>query len=180
MLALASFLALHRLILPPSSHSKQQIVKGVAFLHARNVLHRDLKPHNVFLFRSSEQSTGILTGVRTVVGDFGSSKTLSSSAALAQTVVGSPLYMSPELLESEPHGPPTDVWSLGCLLYELLVGQPPFRAPSYPAVVRKITRGEYAPLTVEQAGDDKVRELVGLMLQRDPSRRPTADDLLKT
>jgi serine/threonine protein kinase len=157
-----------------SSGFKRQVVEGVAFLHTHNVLHRDLKPQNVFLFRSTPASDGL----RAVVGDFGSSKTLSSTAALAQTVVGSPLYMSPELLESEPHGTPTDIWSLGCLLYELLTGQPPFRAPSYPAVVRKITRGEYLPLTVDQSGDKKVRELVDWMLQRDPSKRPTAEELL--
>lgn len=151
-----------------------QVVEGVAFLHKRNVLHRDLKPQNVLLFRSAPASGDL----RAVVGDFGSSKTLSSTAALAQTVVGSPLYMSPELLESEPHGTPTDIWSLGCLLYEVLAGQPPFRAPSYPAVVRKITRGEYLPLTVEHSGDKKVGDLVNWMLQRDPSKRPTADEVL--
>lgn len=116
---------------------------------------------------------------RPVIGDFGSSKTLASSSALAETIVGSPLYMSPELLESEPHGTSTDIWSLGCILYELLVGQPPFKAPSYPAVVRKITNGDFTPLTPEQASDE-IRELVSRMLHRDPNQRPTASEIIAT
>lgn len=144
----------------------QQIAMGVQFLHSHNILHRDLKAKNVFLFANG----------RAVIGDFGTSKTLSSASAFGSTLVGSPLYMSPEILEGEPHSFATDVWSLGCILYELLTLTSPFAGPSYPAVVFKITQGSYAPL--KSSVSVSVRELVAQMLQKEQHERPTVEDIL--
>lgn len=143
-----------------------QIAMGVQFLHSHNVMHRDLKAKNVFLFANG----------RAVIGDFGTSKTLSSATAFGSTLVGSPLYMSPEILEGEPHSFPTDVWSLGCILYELLTSESPFAGPSYPAVVFKVTQGSYAPL--KSSVSLTVRELVAKMLQKEQHKRPTLEDIL--
>lgn len=111
-----------------------------------------------------------------MIGDFGTSKLLSSASALGSTLVGSPLNMSPEMLENEPHSFATDIWSLGCILYELLTGQPAFAAPSYPAVVYKITQGTYPPLGATISLH--VRELVARMLQKDQHARPTIHEIL--
>lgn len=139
---------------------------GVDFLHRHNILHRDLKAKNIFLFHDG----------RAVIGDFGTSKTLASATGLGSTLVGSPLYMSPEIMENEPHSFATDVWSLGCILYELLSWRSPFAAPSYPAVVLRITQGTYEPL--ESGITSDTQALVAQMLQRDQYARPKIRDLI--
>ena len=79
------------------------------YIHGRKVLHRDIKVSNIFL-----------TGNNTVkLGDFGISKVLDATYDQAQTVVGTPYYMSPEVCENKPYTQKSDVWSLGCVLYEL-------------------------------------------------------------
>ncbi|RLN95567.1 hypothetical protein BBJ28_00011425 [Nothophytophthora sp. Chile5] len=157
----------------------RQIARGVSFLHTQHVVHRDLKSSNVFLFQSG----------RAVLGDFGTSKRLLQAAgsdaeagdvSLTSTLVGSPLYMSPELLESEPHGLATDIWSLGCVLYELLSGGgPAFAAPSYPAVVFRVTQGTYDPLDANLVSSEAL-ELVANMLQKTPQQRPTIEQVLRS
>ncbi|KAJ0401492.1 hypothetical protein ATCC90586_010469 [Pythium insidiosum] len=145
-----------------------QIVLGLEFLHSRHVLHRDLKPQNVFRFRDG----------RAVIGDFGTCKALESTVAMAQTLVGSPLYMSPETLEDEPYGLAADVWSLGCLLFELLTGRPSFAASSYPAVVLKITTASFDVHALDAVDCPvAIRDLVVRMLRRDPAERPTIQEI---
>lgn len=86
-----------------------QICLALEYVHARKVIHRDIKTQNVFL-----------TGNNTIkVGDFGISKVLESTTQVANTVVGTPYYMAPEACQSEPYTSKSDVWALGCILYEL-------------------------------------------------------------
>jgi serine/threonine protein kinase len=141
-------------------------VAGLSFLHQRHVLHRDIKSKNIFRFSDG----------RVVIGDFGACKSLAHTMALANTVVGSPLYMSPELLDGQPYSFSSDIWSLGCLLYELFAGTTPFVAASYPAVVFRITKGTYDPLPSSVPGD--IQTLVSRMLSLDPAQRPTVGYLL--
>ncbi|KAG1697298.1 hypothetical protein DVH05_016582 [Phytophthora capsici] len=153
-----------------------QVAQGVDHLHRNRVVHRDLKCGNVFLFQSG----------RVVLGDFGTSKQLPPASdsqvlgpeALTSIVVGSPLYMSPEMLEGELHGFATDIWSLGCVLYEMLAGKPAFSAPSYPAVVYRITQGQYEPLSA--AVSSEAVELIASMLQKDPENRPNIAKVLQS
>lgn len=137
------------------------------FLHGQQILHRDLKSKNVFLFHDG----------RVVIGDFGTSKVLATASCLASTLIGSPLYMSPEILDDQPYSFATDIWSLGCILYELLTRRYAFGAASYPGVVMKVTQGKFEPL-----GDhlsDGLRGLVGQMLQLDPGHRPSIQSVVK-
>jgi len=86
-----------------------QIALSLEYVHARRVIHRDIKTQNVFL-----------TGNNTVkIGDFGISKVLETTCQNANTVVGTPYYMAPEACKSEPYTSKSDVWALGCTLYEL-------------------------------------------------------------
>ncbi|EQC25515.1 NEK protein kinase [Saprolegnia diclina VS20] len=144
-----------------------QMALAVQHMHASNVLHRDLKPKNMFVFETG----------RLVVGDFGIAKCLESSASLAETLIGSPAYMAPEIFEGQPYGLKADVWALGCILYELMTGRCPFRASSYPALVHKISAGDYdalAPTTCRLP----TRHLIAAMLAHDPNDRPSIESIL--
>jgi len=85
-------------------------------LHNNNILHRDLKCSNIFLSNNNDVK----------LGDFGIAKSLENTLALAQTKVGTPYYMSPEVCRSEKYSTETDIWSLGCIIYELCTFRPPF------------------------------------------------------
>ncbi len=100
------------------------------------VLHRDLKPENVFLTRG---------GLQLKLGDFGLSKELASHN-MAQTFVGTPYYMSPELAAGASYGTKSDIWALGCIAYELCALAPPFDAQNQPELMRKIKAGRVPQL----------------------------------
>ena len=104
---------------------------GLALRHAhsRRVLHRDLKPQNVFLTSRGE--------VR--LGDFGISRVLNETLGVANTCVGTPLYLAPELINGESYGGSCDMWSLGCVLHELCALEPPFTARTAPALYLKVS-----------------------------------------
>ena len=105
-----------------------QICMALEYVHARRVIHRDIKTQNIFL-----------TGNNTIkVGDFGISKVLESTTQVANTVVGTPYYMAPEACQSEPYTSKSDVWALGCLLYELCTLEKPFKADNILGLVFKI------------------------------------------
>jgi NIMA (never in mitosis gene a)-related kinase len=109
-----------------------QICLALKHVHNHNVLHRDLKSQNIFL-----TSKGIVK-----LGDFGIAKVLDNYEAIAQTQIGTPYYLSPEICDSQPYGRPSDIWALGVVLYELLALELPFQASSLPALVVKIVTGE--------------------------------------
>ena len=115
----------------------RQICEALQYLHERKILHRDLKSKNIFL--SNQNSTIKL-------GDFGISRFLNSTTELAQTAIGTPYYLSPEICESKPYHFKSDIWALGCVLYELLTLQHPFEAKNMKGLVLKILRVEYSPI----------------------------------
>jgi NIMA (never in mitosis gene a)-related kinase 1/4/5 len=113
-----------------------QICLGMKHIHDRKIIHRDLKGQNVFL--TSKQIVQI--------GDFGIAKVLAQTAAKAKTCVGTPYYLSPEIVQSQPYTLSTDVWSMGVMLYELCALKVPFDASSLHLLSMKIVRGVYNPL----------------------------------
>ena len=144
-----------------------QIVSAISYLHSQSILHRDLKSANVFL-----TMRGLVK-----VGDFGIAKVLDTSQGdrLAQTCIGTPYYLAPELVSGDGYGLPADVWALGVLLYEMTALRRPFEAKNLPALALKITRVDYPPLPSSRPR--ALREMVGLLLQREPSARPSAATL---
>jgi NIMA (never in mitosis gene a)-related kinase 1/4/5 len=101
---------------------------ALEYVHGRKVLHRDLKTQNIFL-----------TGNNTVkLGDFGISKVLENTNRAAMTVVGTPYYMSPEVCQNSPYSYKSDVWALGCVLYELCTLKHAFSADNLLGLVYKI------------------------------------------
>jgi len=113
-----------------------QICLALEYVHGRRIIHRDLKSQNIFL-----------TGNNTIkLGDFGISRVLENSNAMANTVVGTPYYMSPEACQSQPYTSKSDVWSLGIILYELCTLEHAFSADNLLGLVFKIVQEKPAPI----------------------------------
>lgn len=91
---------------------------GLDYIHKKKILHRDIKAMNVFLSKSEK--------VR--IGDLGVAKALAENMDFARTMVGTPFYLSPEMCEEKPYNEKSDVWALGCVLYELCTFKHPFEA----------------------------------------------------
>merc|ERR1719450_1449230 len=107
-----------------------QAVLALKYIHEKHILHRDLKPQNFFL------SKNVLK-----MGDFGIAKVLSCTIAVARTQIGTPYYLSTELCQEKPYTWPSDIWSMGCILYELCALKVPFDAANISGLVQKICRG---------------------------------------
>ena len=138
------------------------------YIHGRKVLHRDIKVSNIFL-----------TGNNTVkLGDFGISKVLDATYDQAQTVVGTPYYMSPEVCENKPYTQKSDVWSLGCVLYELCALDRPFIAENLLGLVYKIVSEKQRP--IPEIYSDNMQKLIDLILTKDQERRPHILEILQT
>jgi len=110
-----------------------QICLAIKHLHDRKILHRDLKSQNIFLTKS-----GIVK-----LGDFGISKVLSHTKENVQTIVGTPYYLSPEIVENKPYNNKSDIWSLGILLYEMCCLEPPFNGTSLTMLAMRIVKANY-------------------------------------
>jgi NIMA (never in mitosis gene a)-related kinase len=135
-------------------------------MHSKHILHRDLKPQNVFL-----TSTGMVK-----LGDFGISKCLDYSLAKARSVVGTPFYLSPELIQHIPYSYKSDIWSLGVLLYEMTTLKMPFEGRNLAMLAYRIQKGIYEKLSDCWSTD--LKELIYSLLNVDPDKRPDIKDIL--
>ena len=110
------------------------------------------------------------------VGDFGISKKMATHQGAAHTVLGTPYYISPEMCEGQRYDAKSDVWALGCILYEMACLQKTFEGSNLPALVTKIMKGQFAPIRGNYSPG--FRQLVRDLLQRDPDFRPSAAETL--
>lgn len=145
-----------------------QIALGLRQLHKQHFLHRDLKPANVFL----------LTNGTVKIGDFGFSKQLNYTMALASTICGTPYYFAPELCQKLPYNNKVDVWSLGVILYEMINLKKPFEAKSFGELRKKVVGEEPDRMTGSHVADD-IKQLCLALLRKSSSSRPTVEMVLQ-
>lgn len=143
-----------------------QIVRGLKALHDLKIVHRDIKCANIFLTKD-----GVVK-----LGDLNVSKV--SKSGLMKTQTGTPYYASPEVWKDKPYDYRSDIWSLGCVLYEMVTLLPPFRATSMQGLAAKVTKGIYDPISSTYSSD--LSMVIRGCLQVAPSARFSCDKLLKT
>ena len=144
-----------------------QICLALNHMHKKKVIHRDLKSGNVFLTKS-----GLVK-----LGDFGISKGFKNTWEKARTKVGTPYYLSPEIINSKPYDSKSDIWALGVLLYEMMTFRMPFNASSFASLSLKIMKGFYQ--TPPSSYSKDLIDLVKKCLNMDPKKRPSAENILK-
>ena len=146
-----------------------QIALALDHIHGLRVMHRDLKTQNIFLGRG-----GVVK-----LGDFGISRVLERTDDFATTVAGTPYYLSPEVCTNQPYTLKSDVWSFGCVAYEIATLRHAFAADSLLSLVYQIVNGTCPPIPANLY-DPRFVELVGRLLERDADRRPSVRDALRT
>src|SRR5262249_27101232 len=148
-----------------------QVARGLAAAHRQGLVHRDIKPSNILLDQGIE---------RVRVADFGLAR-VQNEAGHTRTglVVGTPQYMSPEQIRGEPCDARSDLFSLGCVLYALCTGHPPFRAESIYAVMHRIAHDDPRSIREQNpAVPDWLEAIVGRLLEKESQFRfQTADEL---
>ncbi|XP_068786023.1 serine/threonine-protein kinase Nek5 isoform X1 [Struthio camelus] len=145
-----------------------QIALGLKYIHDRKILHRDVKAQNIFLSNNGKVAK---------LGDFGIAKELNNTMELACTCVGTPYYLSPEICENQPYNNKTDIWSLGCVLYELCALKHPFEGNSLHQLVLKICRGHFQPVSPNYSYD--LRILISQLFKISPRDRPSINSILR-
>ncbi|XP_045884126.1 serine/threonine-protein kinase Nek5 isoform X1 [Meles meles] len=146
-----------------------QISLGLKYIHDRKILHRDIKAQNVFLSKN---------GMVAKLGDFGVARVLNNSMELARTCVGTPYYLSPEICQNKPYNNKTDIWSLGCVLYELCALKHPFEGNNLHQLVLKICQAHFAPIPTTFSHD--LQALIAQLFEVSPRDRPSINSILKT
>ena len=141
-----------------------QITKGLNDLHEYNILHRDLKSANVFLFSDGTAK----------LGDLNVSKITTRGLGYTQT--GTPYYASPEVWKDKPYNSKSDIWSLGCVFYELIMLNTPFKGKSMKDLYEKVKKGEYTP--IPKYFSPKFQIVIDRILKIRPEERPSAGDIL--
>ena len=151
----------------------RQIAGGLREMRARNLIHRDLKPQNLLLCceKKNKSDADATEEVTLKIADFGFARYVHPSG-LAETLCGSPLYMAPEILSYQKYDAKADLWSVGCILFELVCGKPPFTGANPMQLLRNITRSDArVPGAVATTLSSECVDLMRGLLQKDPSRR---------
>ncbi|XP_031787357.1 serine/threonine-protein kinase polo isoform X2 [Nasonia vitripennis] len=145
----------------------KQILDGVYYLHQNRIIHRDLKLGNVFL--NDELNVKI--------GDFGLATKLEHDGERKKTLCGTPNYIAPEILTKVGHSYEVDIWSIGCIMYTLLVGKPPFETSSLKETYQRIKQVNYK--IPEDLKNTSAMYMISSMLQGNPAKRPSVGKLLR-
>jgi NIMA (never in mitosis gene a)-related kinase len=142
-----------------------QICLGLLHIHAKKIVHRDIKSMNMFMTKDDKIK----------IGDLGVAKVLMQTQ-FAKTFVGTPYYLSPEICEEKPYNEKSDIWALGCILYEMCTYKHPFNATNQAALILKILKGKFDSIPKEYSAD--MKKVIDLILQKNHFKRPTVIQLL--
>ncbi|MCO5582231.1 hypothetical protein L7F22_036123 [Adiantum nelumboides] len=159
-----------RLSLNEAQFYASELVEVIEHLHGQGIIHRDLKPENLLLTKDGHLK----------VADFGSAKTTRSFNGLVQNVkddkrgalVGTAEYVSPEVLDGHPITAGVDLWALGCILYQMLVGRPPFKCATEYLTFQKVMAKE---VSFPDFLSPEAKDLIDKLLDLDPNKRPGAE-----
>ncbi|XP_018047045.1 PREDICTED: serine/threonine-protein kinase PLK4 [Atta colombica] len=144
----------------------KQVVQGLLYLHSHQILHRDLSLSNLLLTKDMQVK----------IADFGLATQMSKPDEKHLTMCGTPNYISPEVATRSSHGPEADVWSLGCMLYTLLVGKPPFETDAIKSTLTRVVMADYVmPLHLSE----NARDLIDKLLKKNPKDRICLRDIHK-
>ncbi|VVC32226.1 Protein kinase, ATP binding site,Protein kinase domain,Serine/threonine-protein kinase, active site,POLO [Cinara cedri] len=152
---------------PETRYYVYQILEGTLYLHQQGIIHRDLKLGNLFLNDEMEVK----------IGDLGLAARIEYDGQRKKTLCGTPNYIAPEILSKTGHSFEVDVWSIGCIMYTLLVGKPPFETNSLKETYARITRCDY---NLPTSLNKNASVLINKMLQYDPKNRPNVSDIMKS
>ena len=141
-----------------------QMTKGLKALHDLKILHRDLKSANIFLFSDGSAK----------IGDLNVSKVVYKGLGYTQT--GTPYYASPEVWKDQPYDNKSDIWSLGCITFEMLALKPPFRAENMEKLYNKVIHSQYGKISDSYSQD--IKEVIKLILKVNPHDRPSCGQIL--
>uniref|UniRef100_A0A8C9CS23 non-specific serine/threonine protein kinase n=1 Tax=Phocoena sinus TaxID=42100 RepID=A0A8C9CS23_PHOSS len=144
-----------------------QICLALKHVHDRKILHRDIKSQNIFLTKDGTIQ----------LGDFGIARVLNSTVELVRTCIGTPYYLSPEICENKPYNNKSDIWALGCVLYEMCTLKHAFEAGNMKNLVLKIISGSFPPVSLHYSYD--LRSLLSQLFKRNPRDRPSVNSILE-
>ncbi|XP_068652801.1 serine/threonine-protein kinase TIO-like [Aristolochia californica] len=144
----------------------KQLVRALYYLHKNRIIHRDMKPQNILI---GAESTVKLC-------DFGFARAMSTNTVVLRSIKGTPLYMAPELVREQPYNHTADLWSLGVILYELFVGQPPFYTNSVYALIKHIVND---PVKYPESMSASFKSFLKGLLSKEPQKRMTWPALLE-
>ncbi|CAD5208141.1 unnamed protein product [Bursaphelenchus xylophilus] len=142
-----------------------QVARAIRYIHSKRILHRDLKTQNILLNRRR---------TRVMLADFGISRELNTSAA--HSFVGTPSYVSPELCNGNPYNNKSDMWALGCILYEMVELTGPFSG-EIPIIYKRIANDAYRPIENPNT-TIPVKDLLNRLLDKNPVERPSAEKVI--
>uniref|UniRef100_A0A3Q3VK27 Serine/threonine-protein kinase PLK n=1 Tax=Mola mola TaxID=94237 RepID=A0A3Q3VK27_MOLML len=151
---------------PEVRYYLRQIVSGLRYLHEKDILHRDLKLGNFFVSESMELK----------VGDFGLAAKLEPAGNRRKTICGTPNYLSPEVLNKQGHGCESDIWALGCVMYTMLLGRPPFETTNLKETYRCIREARYS---LPSSLSTQAKQLISNLLAKTPEDRPNLEHILR-
>ncbi|NXE28577.1 PLK2 kinase, partial [Ardeotis kori] len=151
---------------PEVRYYLRQIVSGLKYLHEQEILHRDLKLGNFFINENMELK----------LGDFGLAARLEPLEHRRRTICGTPNYLSPEVLNKQGHGCESDIWALGCVMYTMLLGRPPFETTNLKETYRCIREARYSLPSSLLA---PAKHLIASMLSKNPEDRPSLDEIIR-
>ncbi|XP_044757238.1 serine/threonine-protein kinase PLK4 [Coccinella septempunctata] len=144
----------------------KQVVEGMKYLHSHNILHRDISLSNLLLTRDMQVK----------IADFGLATQLTRADEKHMTMCGTPNFISPEVASRGSHGLEADVWGLGCLLYTLLVGKPPFDTQGVKSTLTRVVMANYE---VPSHLSPEAKDLIHSLLQKNPKDRMKLDQILE-